>query len=368
MMRFRRHQEAAKSNTFRLVVLFVLLMVGVVVAVDQSLMLAWRLLMPGWGLPPHFHLTNALVCGGLILGGAVFELSILSEGGGAKLAETLGGREVSESSDSRRRLSHFSSHAAVAESRQGEIERHERERRFFNIVQEMSVAARLPMPRVYVFDGQMGINALTAGWSNADRIIGATEGSIRDLSRDELQGVVAHEFAHILNDDVRINMQLVACVYGLELVHGFGKVLCSGGDPEHQWRFFSRRSDDRERGGGGLALWAGLVLVGVGYLGLLAGKILQSAILRQREYLADASAVEFTRSPSGIGSALRKIAALEGDHANDFEHPRVATVSHLFLAKGLDGWFSSHPSIDRRLSRIFGRSVSSRRRTGPPGG
>ena len=220
------------------------------------------------------------------------------------------------------------------------------ERKLLNVVEEMAIASGVPMPEVYVMDQENGINAFAAGFTVDDAVIGVTNGCMRMLSRDELQGVVAHEFSHILNQDMRLNLRLVAVIFGLVVLAELGRILLYMGSSSSRGR--SRNS---EGGGGGIAL-IGLILMATSGLGILMGKILKSAVSRQREYLADSSAVQFTRNPAGLSGALKKIGA-----AGAVLHsPKASEASHMFFGNALKkSWFSftsTHPPLLERIQLL----------------
>ena len=163
-----------------------------------------------------------------------------------------------------------------------------------NVVEEMAIASSVAVPEVYVMEGEEAINAFAAGYTLDDAVIGVTEGCIRKLSRDELQGVIAHEFSHILNQDMKLNLRLVSVVFGLIALAVIGRVLLQIGFYSSHGR--SRRSSENGGGGGALAIGIiGLGLMATSGLGILMGNLIKSAVSRQREYLADSSAVQFTR-------------------------------------------------------------------------
>jgi hypothetical protein len=207
----------------------------------------------------------------------------------------------------------------------------------------MAIATGLKPPRVFVLDREQAINALAAGWEPQDSVIAVTRGALDRLTRAELQGVVAHEFAHILNGDTRLNMRLIGMVFGLQMVSNLGRTMM---EPDEQGR----------RGPGALI---GLALVAAGSIGWLAGRLLKAGVSRQREYLADAYAVQFTREPSGIGDALRKIDS-QLRRGQRLQHVNAEVVSHLLLSSDTllkAGALATHPSIAERLRRIFGHSM-----------
>ena len=318
-MRFRLHQEQARAATRRLLLLFGLTVGFTVLGVNAALALAWRLQFGGSiGHPPWFFETNTALTLGFVLGGAWLE-SLRLRDGGAHVARMVGGRELT--------------------SPQGVAER-----RLRNIVDEMAIASGLKSPRVFVLDREPSINALAAGWEQQDSVVVVTRGALERLTRDELQGVVAHEFAHILNGDTRLNMRLIGMVFGLQMVFNFGRTLMSAVD---------------DRGRRGPTVLIGLALAVAGSIGWLAGRLLRAGVSRQREYLADAFAVQFTRLPTGLGNALRKVAC-QAERGERMADPNAEVVSHLLLSADAvlpTAWLASHPPIRERLRRIFGRDT-----------
>lgn len=318
-MRFRRHQEQARAATRKLLLLFALTVLFTVLGVNAALALAWRLQFGGFfGYPPWFFETNTALTLGFVLGGAWLESLRLREGG-AHVAQLVGGREVL--------------------TPQGIAER-----RLRNIVDEMAIASGLKSPRVFVLEREQTINALAAGWEQQDSVVVVTRGALERLSRDELQGVVAHEFAHILNGDTRLNMRLIGMVFGLQMVFNFGRALMSPVDT---------------RGRRGPALAIGAALAVAGSIGWLGGRLLRAGVSRQREHLADAFAVQFTRLPSGLGNALRKVAG-QVQRGERMKSANAEVVSHLLLSADAvvpTAWLASHPPLQERLRRIFGRDM-----------
>jgi len=335
-MDFFAHQDRARQNTLWLVGLYLLALAVVVLAVDTVMAGAflwalhdrhsgvslWHLLLQ---LPRSYFLYASLLCVVTILGGSIYRILQLAEGGDA-VAVQLGGRKVlRESADPY-------------------------ERRLLNIVEEMSLAAGVPMPAVHVIDEQNDINAFAAGWTQDDAAVGVSRGALRMLKRDELQGVLAHEFGHVLNGDMRLNTLMAGMINGLLVVALAGDwILSARTDSDFYYRA-SRNSVSW----GYVAMGAGLYVLG--YLGVFLGQLIQAAVSRQRELLADASAVQFTRNPDGIGSALRKIGGARRRSGKDTA--RLSPYSHLFFMGGPDGWLSgltaTHPSLEQRIAAIYG--------------
>lgn len=225
-----------------------------------------------------------------------------------------------------------------------------RERRLLNIVQEISLASGVPVPEVYVLQKESGINAFAAGFEPADAAVAVTRGALEQLNRDELQGVIAHEFSHILNGDMRLNIRLIGVLHGILLIALIGQRtlrMMAYAQPR------TRRSGGR--GGGGIpVLMAGaLVMMLVGYIGLFFARVIKAAVSRQREYLADAAAVQFTRNPAGISGALKKIAGLES--GSKIRDGSAEELSHMFFSLHRRIWFnllSTHPPVEKRIAAI----------------
>ncbi|MGE9266706.1 MAG: M48 family metallopeptidase [Verrucomicrobiales bacterium] len=322
-MDFFEAQDQAQRRTRWLWLWFLLGVIGVVAAVE---LLVWLLFYGGKGFDPAMWLWGGGTAA-LILLSSGYKSMMLS-GGGDVLARELGGRLVDPHS------------------------RDTEERRLLNVVEEMAIASGLPVPQVFLMDEEMSINAFAAGTEPSNAVIGVTRGCVQRLSRDELQGVVAHEFSHILNGDMKMNMRLTGMVFGLMVItlvgrmvfeavaHGAGRV----------------RRSDREGGSAALAfLLFGIGLLVIGSIGTFFGRMIQAAISRQREYLADASAVQFTRNPDGLAGALKKIGGLSGPGAR-IQASRAGEASHLFFADlGLFGYgLATHPPLDKRISALLG--------------
>lgn len=320
-MNFFQHQERARRRTLLLALYFMLALAAVVVAVNLACWLAWQwwplpgTTAGGWFASDAFWWVT-LGTLGLLLAGSLRKAWQLRHGG-ESLATMLGAREIA--------------------SHSGEPA----ERRLRNVVEEMSLAAGTIMPRTYVLPGEAGINAFVAGATPSRAVLVVTEGALAQLDRDELQGVVAHEFSHILNGDVRINLRLMAALAGILTVGKLGEFLLH----------MSPTSDRRRNGG--LLIVAGLILMAIGYAGLFFGRLIKAAISRQRERLADASAVQFTRQPAGLAGALIKIrngngSHLRSVHAEDLSHMGFAET----LAFRLRRLLATHPTLDQRLHAL----------------
>lgn len=324
-MDFFAAQQYARRNTVKLVVLFALAIVIVLVFTD--LILYYTLLLvtssPGtvsepstWDMPSLFQINLVVIA--LILGGTAYKISALS-GGGDAVAHMLDGEPIfSDDPDPDRK-------------------------RLLNVVDEMAIAAGIPAPQVYVLP-EDSINAFAAGLEPSDTVIAVTRGALEKLNRDQLQGVVAHEFSHILSGDMRLNVRLAGVLHGIMLLGLIGRALCASREED--------RLDRRDIP----AIPVGVGLIVVGYAGYFCGRLIKTAICRQREYLADAAAVQFTRNPEGIGGALLQIGA--SALGGRMRHRKSEQMSHAFFCEGqkpglLARALATHPPLARRIHRIL---------------
>ena len=336
-MNFYEHQERARKQTGRLVFLFIVALILLVMltafviaaiafmlglysspvnnyGVGQSL---WDVV--GSVLSWQYLGSITLAVTAVVSLSALFRMAQLSSGGKV-IAEQLGGYLLNTNP------------------------RNALEKRLLHVVEEMAIAAGTPVPSVYLID-EPGINAFAAGHQPADAVIGVTRGAIEQLNRQELQGVIAHEFSHILNGDMRLNLRLIGMIYGIIVIALAGRYLLRG----------SSHTINRSGKGRGAVLGFGLVLVALGYLGIFFGNLIKAAISRQREFLADASAVQFTRSNEGISGALKKIGG-QSSQALWQEHD-AEEISHMLFSQGLQFSFfnkfmATHPPLDKRIQRI----------------
>jgi len=217
------------------------------------------------------------------------------------------------------------------------------EKRLRDIVEEMALASGVPVPPIYIIE-EDSINAFAAGFRPEDAVITVTRGSLKYLNRDELQGVVAHEFSHILNGDMRLNVELIGAVFGLLVIAIIGRVLLQS---------VGRTRIGSNRNGGNVVivvLAIGAALVAVGSLGVFFGRLIQASVSRQRERLADASGVQFTRNPSGLAGALKKIGGLA--QGSLIEHAHIQETAHMFFAPALNGIFATHPPLEERIREL----------------
>lgn len=318
-MDFFGHQDRARRASNQLVGWFVLAVVGVTAGVYFAAVATLQVADSGggWWQPEVLLATaGATVC---IVGlASLYKIGQLRSGGKA-VAKLLGGRAVDPQT------------------------KDAKERTFANIVEEMSIASGTPMPAIYVLDGEPGINAFAAGWSTGDAVVAVTRGCLEKLDRDELQGVVAHEFSHIFHGDMRLNIRIMGVLFGIVCIATIGRILL---------RLTSRSGGDGKKGAAGLAIF-GLSLLVVGGLGVMFSRLIQAAISRQREYLADASAVQYTRNPRGIGMALAKI----GGYGAKLQSAQVESASHMLFADGMARWiggaFATHPPLPQRIERVL---------------
>ena len=307
-MNFFEHQAAARRNSSRLVLLFALAVAGIVIAVDLAAYVA-----TGSAKTLAFASIATLAVIGV---GSMYRIASL-RGGGEPVALQMGGVPVPESTTdpSLRRLR--------------------------NVVEEIAIASGVPVPKVYVLEHEAAINAFAAGYSTSDAVVAVTRGALDRLNRDELQGVVAHEFSHILNGDMRLNIRLIGVLFGILMIGLIGRKILEHG-----------RFGGRDRGAGAVLI-AALVAMAVGYVGLFFGRMIKAGVSRSRETLADASAVQFTRQTQGLSGALKKIGGLhEGARLND--RGDAEEVSHMLFGDGVgfSGLFATHPPLLKRIQAL----------------
>jgi Zn-dependent protease with chaperone function/uncharacterized tellurite resistance protein B-like protein len=317
MTDFFRQQELARGRTRNLVILFAL---AVLVVIGLTYFLSGLVTLWGNNVWAPNLLLSAGIAGSIIgLGSGVKMLQLSA--GGAAVARDLGGRELD--------------HATKDPD----------ERKLLNIVEEMSIASGIPVPQVWVMDEEDGINAFAAGRSTSDAVIGVTRGSIKALTRDELQGVIAHEFSHILNGDMRLNLRLIGVVHGILII-----AIIGGGI----FRVAARMRGSGKNNPQVPLLLLGAALYAIGYAGVLLGRMIKSAVSRQREFLADASAVQFTRNPQGIGGALKKIGGSAS--GSKMTALRAEEASHMMfgnVVKHAASLFATHPPLEERIRAIL---------------
>jgi Zn-dependent protease with chaperone function len=317
-MDFFESQERAKRNTGWLVALFFLALAATVASVHVLASLAAG---RGTGSTALLDPGRFLLVGGgvlaVVLVGTLVKWLQMSHGGPA-VAAALGGRQIDPGTGD------------------------PAERRVLNVVEEMALASGVRVPPVYIMEDG-GINAFAAGNSGNDAVIGVTRGCVEKLTRDELQGVMAHEFSHIFHRDMRLNMRLVAWLGGIFAISMVGRMLLRAAA--------NSRGSRGKNDGRAVMAGIGIALFIVGIIGYFFGRLIQAAVSRQREYLADASAVQYTRNPDGIAGALEKIAAGTG---SELRAPAAAEFSHFLFASGIASLFSTHPPLEDRIARIRG--------------
>ncbi|MET0499309.1 MAG: M48 family metallopeptidase [Steroidobacteraceae bacterium] len=325
-MNFFSRQDETRRLSRRLVILFALAVIAVVAAVDLVIFTvvasmhpdAQEIAIPGSGwMSANAGVVMVTTLSVLAVIGlsSLYKIVVLSGGGGV-VARSLGGVRVS---------------ADTTDPLQ---------RRLLNVVEEMSIASGVPMPEVYLLEQESGINAFAAGHNTSNAAIAVTRGTLVTLNRAELQGVIAHEFSHILNGDMRLNIRLMGLLFGLLVIALIARTMLQ----------FSPRSSSRKGGGAAAILVAAFAVLAIGYVGLFFGRLIQAAVSRSRESLADASAVQFTRDPGGLRGALVKIGALSGGSA--IHNPEVEEVAHMLFAPGIGRLFATHPPLLERLQAI----------------
>ncbi len=328
-MDFFHHQDTARQRTGLLVMLFtlaVLAITGLVSVISIGIYFYFT----GEPFTTQSIISYCLLSFvGVLLVVSIssfIRLSELNANGGRGVAESIGGKLISTDTSNAKH------------------------RQLLNVVEEMSIASGIPVPPVYVMTEEHGINAFAAGMSIDDAVIGVTQGALDAFSRDELQGVIAHEFSHILNGDMRLNTRLIGALFGITCIAHFGHLIL---DNSNSTRHVSRSSSDSNKGFAVIILIAIVCLV-LGWLGTLFGNMIKAAISRQREFLADASAVQFTRNDQGIAGALKKIGS--NVQGSTLSTKASDEMSHMMFGQsklsGFSGLFATHPPLDERIRRI----------------
>jgi Zn-dependent protease with chaperone function/uncharacterized tellurite resistance protein B-like protein len=338
-MNFFEHQDSAKKKTLLLVLLLIvavmtliaitIITVGIFLYYFQAHSTSIQAYQTyNSSLLNHFHqllqsntLLYVVASVVSVVGlGSLYKWLKLTQGG-KYIAESLGGQLIQPNTQDKQ------------------------QRKVLNTVEEMALASGNPVPSIYLLKDH-SINAFAAGLSRRDAVIGVTQGCIDLLDRDELQGVMAHEFSHIHNGDMRLNMRLIACLHGILVIGLIGSFIIRGSSG---YRHSRHRNKNR-----GQQMIFGLALVAIGYGGTFFGNMIKAAVSRQREFLADASAVQFTRNPFGISKALQNIGGLS--HGSVIDRANTAEFSHLFFGQGIQPQFtalmSTHPPLSERIMRI----------------
>jgi Zn-dependent protease with chaperone function len=319
-MDFFKEQDKSRTKTIQLVGLFILAVMAVVLAVYAIavfILFSHSARQPGFN-PAEFNWVQSQlglwvigVTLAVIFIGSITKIMALAKGG-RSIAENLGGRLVNTNT------------------------KDPDERRLINIVEEMSIASGIPVPQVYILDREKGINAFAAGYAPNDAVVAVTRNCLKLLNRDELQGVIAHEFSHILNGDMRLNIRLIGFLSGIMVIANIGYLIL--------------RSRSGSRKSGAQIVLIGIGLLIIGFVGQLFGRIIQAAVSRQREYFSDASAVQFTRNPQGIAGALKKIGGFKS--GSRIRSPNAGEICHMFFGKGIRTLFATHPPLTKRVRRL----------------
>ena len=307
-MNFFEQQAVARRTSSRLVILFALAVVAIVLAVDGVVWVATQ--------SPRMVLFATVAAAAVIVIGSLYRIASLG-GGGEAVAQQMGGTPVPENTTDPGL------------------------RRLRNVVEEIAIASGVPVPKVYVLEHEAAINAFAAGYSTSDAVVAVTRGALDRLNRDELQGVIAHEFSHILNGDMRLNIRLVGVLFGILMIGLIGRKILEHGR-------FGGRSKNL-----GAILIAALVAMVIGYIGLFFGRMIKAGVSRSREKLADASAVQFTRQTQGLSGALKKIGGLhDGSRLN--QRSDAEEVSHMLFGDGVgfSGLFATHPPLLERIRAL----------------
>ncbi len=316
---FFARQHAARGTSIKLVSLFVLAVVCIVVAIDLVVLLV----AAGSGSTNSVvgYLIIATVVTVLVISGGTLSKLIALRAGGVAVARSVGAVPVDPSTSDPQL------------------------RRFVNVVEEMSIASGVPAPRLFVLDTEDGINAFAAGYTPADAAITVTAGALHELNRDELQGVIGHEFSHVLNGDMKLNLRLIGLLNGLLLLGLVGlRILAFGG---------GGRGRDRDSSAAPILVFAIAALI-LGFIGQFFAGLIKAAVSRQREWLADASAVQFTRQSSGLAGALKKIAGVPTGSALRDAHAEKQ-INHMLFGEGkrsVSSLWATHPPLLERIAAL----------------
>jgi len=329
-MNFFESQERAHKHTTLLIVLFGAAVIALIAMANLLILVVFGVVnsqqvREGQSIFAQMDWKMAATVGAgvsvVVLVGSLYKMMALSAGGKV-VAESLGGQLIPRNTEE------------------------PNQRKLLNVVDEMAIASGTPAPPVYLLANEPGINAFAAGFTPRDAVLGITQGAIEQLNRDQLQGVIAHEFSHIFNGDMRLNIRLMGALNGILILGILGYYLM------YSASFSGRRRSNDNSGTAILALAVGLMVIG--FAGTFFGGLIKAAVSRQREYLADASAVQFTRNPDGIAGALKRIGAAKA--GSTVRNPGAPEVSHAFFAQGVTGftqWLSStHPPLAKRILRI----------------
>jgi Zn-dependent protease with chaperone function len=315
-------QDRARRSTRWLVIVYVvataLIVAGVTLVVAVAFHMVGETAQPA---DPSILVTTAILATLLIIGATVYKTARLSSGGG-RVAIDMGGTLVpADVHDPLRR-------------------------RLRNVIEEMAIASGVPVPEIYVLEREMSINAFAAGFTPGDAAIAVTRGTLETLDRDELQGVIAHEFSHILNGDMRLNIRMMGVLFGIMVLGIIGRLILRGS-------YYSGGASSRRNKNAPVLMIVGLGLAVLGWIGVFCARLVKAAVSRQREFLADASAVQFTRQSEGIASALKKIGGYTAHSYIRSIDPEE--VSHMLFAGGisrLTSLFATHPPLIERIQAL----------------
>jgi Zn-dependent protease with chaperone function len=313
-MNFFERQAAARSQSKRLLLLFGLAVLCIVFAVAVVLYVCFVGLNPDSEMSFLSVLVLSALLNSIVIGGASLYRITSLRVGGEKIAQEMGGIPVAEDTTDFQL------------------------RRLRNVVEEIAIASGVPVPRIYVLPDEEAINAFAAGYSPSDAAVAVTHGALKRLNRDELQGVIAHEFSHILNGDMRLNIRLIGVLFGILALGIIGRKILTHG-----------RSSSKD---GAPVLIFALGILAIGYIGMFFGRMIKAGVSRQREYLADASAVQFTRQSKGLAGALKKVAGLP--EGSQFTGNNAEEVSHMLFGDGcgLSGMMATHPPLFDRIKAL----------------
>lgn len=325
-MNFFAAQDKARKNTALLVVFFLLAVLSLIIMSNLVVLITMGYLNPKYFTADNFFAQFdwhsfgmiSVAIASVIFIGTLYKLMQLSSGGSA-VAEMMGARLVATDTYDYN------------------------EKKLVNVVTEMAIASGTPVPAIYIMDNEAGINAFAAGYHQRDAVVAVTRGTLETLTRDELQGVIAHEFSHIFNGDMRINIRLIGILHGILIIGIIGYHIMRA----------APRSRNSKGGAAPIAI-LGLGLMVVGYAGTFFGNLIKAAVSRQREFLADASAVQFTRNPAGIAGALKKIGG--STHGSMVNSPDAEEISHTFFGEAVSHFMnfmmSTHPPLEKRIRTI----------------
>jgi Zn-dependent protease with chaperone function len=312
-MDFFERERKVRAASKRMVLLFILAVLGITAIVNVAIIVPT--VSQGGATPQQLIALSVVVSGAVLLmiaGVSIVKTLMLRQGGGVKVAESLGATRVPD------------------------MPTDPKLHRYRDVVEEIAIASSTPVPVLYYLPQESGINAFAAGYTSADAAVCVTQGSLDRLNRDELQGVIAHEFSHVVNGDMRLSLKLIGVLAGITALSVIGRMLWYWGG--------------RSRGNSSLPLWAvGLVVLAAGWIGVFFGRLIKAAVSRDREYLADASAVQYTRQTSGLTGALKKIGGLEaGSRLNS---PQTENVSHMLFGEGMkvSALYATHPPLIKRI-------------------